>query len=822
MKSSLVKRLPWATACQVALILMGLVALARELKADNLIVNSGFESGNTNGWSAFGSSTISTTQEQAHTGAFSLLSSNRSANWNGPSINLKPLLQPGKIYRFSFWVRLQNSSSDNIQMMISQSDGSPSTQYISLDQKQATNQGWVQLSAAFSLNVTGTLNGLYLYFQCPSVATNFYLDDASIELMEVAADAPYYNLLGKVAVGQTYRLTGSVQFDHTTGDVVFMILKKTAGGVPSSTIIDQQKIFSTDGVVELQALYTPNPAEIPSELGFYFQAMQSGITFSARNLEAAAYNWKEEANSRIEQIRKSDAAIQILDAAGNPIAGVTVQARQVGHNFGFGSAVGNGLSGPPLFENTKYTNFFKSNFEWGVFGNESKYWYNEPSQGTVTYETADMMTKFCLDNGIKLRGHCLFWEAANTVQDWVKALKDDQLRAAIDNRLDNAVPHFQGKFLHWDVDNEMLHNSYYSGRLGTSIWTHMHQRARQLDGNPLLFVNEYNTLEGNDTDAYKEMVINLRKSGAPVDGVGTQGHFGSTVDPFMVYRKLSSLATLELPIWITEFDTVNSDENARADNVEALYRTAFSHAAVGGVLYWGFWANDQWRGPDAALVNADWTVNAAGQRLQALMQEWTTNTTGTTDANGRMRFRGFQGNYEIALTLPGGKTLVKSLVLYPSPSETDFRFLIDHASGWTIEAEEFDEQSGVQVEACKEGSNDLTGLKNGSYAVYRQVKLGAGAELFLARVASGTSGGRIEVHLDSLNGLLAGTCEVPATGGGQNWQTVGCLLTSTAGNHDIYLKFTGATGDLFNLNWFALKPQSRKQRIVSNPSQRQR
>jgi len=38
---------------------------------------------------------------------------------------------------------------------------------------------------------------------------------------------------------------------------------------------------------------------------------------------------------------------------------------------------------------------------------------------------------------------------------WLKGLTGDALMKAIDARLESVVPHFRGKFLHWDVNNEM-------------------------------------------------------------------------------------------------------------------------------------------------------------------------------------------------------------------------------------------------------------------------------------------------------------------------------------------------------------------------------
>src|SRR5262249_7418010 len=143
-----------------------------------------------------------------------------------------------------------------------------------------------------------------------------------------------------------------------------------------------------------------------------------------------------------------------------------------------------------------------------------------------------------------------------------------------------------------------------------------------------------------------------------------QGHFATQIiDPTILKARLDNLSALGLPICITEYDSVQSNPTNRADNLETLYRVAFSHTNVLGVLMWGFWANYHWLGADAAIVDANWTVNAAGQRYTNLLQEWTTVTNGVTDANGRFSLRGFQGDYDVALSATGQTTVTQAVVL---------------------------------------------------------------------------------------------------------------------------------------------------------------
>ncbi|WP_182904220.1 carbohydrate-binding protein, partial [Microbispora sp. H10830] len=118
------------------------------------------------------------------------------------------------------------------------------------------------------------------------------------------------------------------------------------------------------------------------------------------------------------------------------------------------------------------------------------------------------------------------------------------------------------------------------------------------------------------------------------------------------------------------------------------------------------------------------------------------------------------------------------------------------------EAETIAWESGVETEASNEGGMNVGFIDNGDYIKVKGVGFGTGATSFSARVASGAGGGKIELRRDSATGTLMGTCDVPGTGGWQTWTTVSCPVTGATGTHDLYLKFTGGSGYLFNLNWW--------------------
>ncbi|HOQ36516.1 MAG TPA: endo-1,4-beta-xylanase [Acetivibrio sp.] len=381
--------------------------------------------------------------------------------------------------------------------------------------------------------------------------------------------------------------------------------------------------------------------------------------------------WVDNTNAKIDEIRKRDIKITVVDSNNKQMEGVFVEVKQTKHAFAFGTALRRSALDDP-----NYVKYVKDHFNWAVFENETKWYSNEPTMGYVTYQEADYMYDFCQRNGIKVRGHCIFWEDETKQPPWLGWLDQNSLRIAVDNRLNSVVSHFKGKFAHWDVNNEMIHSSFFKNRLGESIWPYMFKRTKEIDPNVKVFVNN-NITTVKEADDCLAQINWLKSQGVQIDGIGVHGHFGERVDRDVVKGILDKLSVANIPIWITEYDSYTSDENRRADNLENLYRTAFSHPSVQGIFIWGFWEGAHWRGREAALVNYDWTLNQAGKRFEALMEEWTTKASGSTDNTGSFYLRGFYGEYEVTLTVPGKGKIVKRFTLNSGKGTLQQTIVID-------------------------------------------------------------------------------------------------------------------------------------------------
>ncbi|KAF7020537.1 LOW QUALITY PROTEIN: hypothetical protein CFC21_033618, partial [Triticum aestivum] len=88
--------------------------------------------------------------------------------------------------------------------------------------------------------------------------------------------------------------------------------------------------------------------------------------------------------------------------------------------------------------------------------------------------------------------HCIFWAVDRMVQKWVKDLPNDQLTAAVQGRLTSLLTRYAGRFPHYDVNNEMLHGTFFQDRLGDDINAFMFKETARLDPGAALFVNDYN------------------------------------------------------------------------------------------------------------------------------------------------------------------------------------------------------------------------------------------------------------------------------------------------------------------------------------------
>jgi glucuronoarabinoxylan endo-1,4-beta-xylanase len=169
-------------------LILGFIFLgAGFVSAQNLATDPGFETGDTTGWSAFGSPAISAQTIQVHSGSYAGLVTNRTATYMGIAQSFAGVLQSGQVYNVSAWVRLISGPGQTVYLTFQKTDDSGTT-YSQAASGTANASGWTQISGQYTLTYTGSLSVLTLYAELPNSATDaYYIDDLSVQPVSVTS-----------------------------------------------------------------------------------------------------------------------------------------------------------------------------------------------------------------------------------------------------------------------------------------------------------------------------------------------------------------------------------------------------------------------------------------------------------------------------------------------------------------------------------------------------------------------------------------------------------------------------------------------------------
>ncbi|RPI00961.1 MAG: T9SS C-terminal target domain-containing protein [Calditrichaeota bacterium] len=379
--------------------------------------------------------------------------------------------------------------------------------------------------------------------------------------------------------------------------------------------------------------------------------------------------WREAALARIEQIRKGDLTIKVVNKQGQPIRNARVTADMIRHEFGFGTAIATHWFLTSTADAKTYREKLQDltgdgrSFNMVVFENALKWDAWESDWEGDKNDVVDII-EWLRSNYIRIRGHCLVWPGTAYLPDKINQNLDnpDYLRDVIYDHIFEEAGHagVQGAIEEWDVINEMIHNKTLENAFGTQdIYKDWLDWAHEADPAAILYINEYSVISsgGQDTatqTAYKTLLQNLITQGAPIGGLGMQGHMGANfTPPEQVLRVFDQFVDLGLRMSITEYDAVGADKTIAADYMRDILIASFSHPGMTNFLMWGFWDGAHWF-DDAPIFNKDWTLKPSGEAfIEWVFKKWWTNADGLTDAQGAFTTRAFYGDYKITATVEG-------------------------------------------------------------------------------------------------------------------------------------------------------------------------
>jgi GH35 family endo-1,4-beta-xylanase len=412
---------------------------------------------------------------------------------------------------------------------------------------------------------------------------------------------------------------------------------------------------------------------------FLLVVLLSSITVFAQD------NWQADANARIEQHRKENVVITVVQN-GNVVDGATVELRMLRNECLFGSNIFMWERCNSDATNDAYKKQYADLYNFATFG---FYWWSyESVKDSPQYDYSERVAEWCAKNGVRTKGHPLAWNTADP--SWAKSIDDDELYRRQMERITKCVERFRGKIEVWDVINEVTNwNRDECLRNGPRMSGLMKQHtpveytkacfaaARKANPSAVLLINDYDT-----SAKYVELIGKVVDTdGKPLyDAVGIQSHMHSgvwdnktiwdTCERFAKFGKplhfteLTILSTTEKFDWgkKTPTETTDDGERKQRDDVVRVYTMLFSHPSVEAITWWDFSDQGAWMNSPAGMLRKDMSPKPAYDALRKLIKEtWSTNETQKTDNTGTTKLRAFRGDYSATVTLPNGTKREKAV-----------------------------------------------------------------------------------------------------------------------------------------------------------------
>jgi endo-1,4-beta-xylanase len=433
------------------------------------------------------------------------------------------------------------------------------------------------------------------------------------------------------------------------------------------------------------ANYGPVPVAIPKTIA-------DGFAYYYPGRGDAKAAWRTAALARIEANRKGNMTVRVVDKAGKPVPGATVKITQTQTPFVWGTAtsaislvckvdVGDSAMPCPKLDQLdrkpvstadfrKLRKELLQNFNGASFYNDLKWpeWYYDKPLALAGIA-------WMKRNKLPLvRGHNLIWPAFEPDYQMPRDLINrtttpTAATKVIADHFKDELTTLRGQVTEWDVVNEPFNNYDIQGRvaspnvkavkglLGPSAVATWFKDARRLDPKALIFLNDFGIFENfNPTKQANDVALvkYIKSLGAPIDGIGFQGHFGASGPVFKdMQRVIDDFSPLVKTFSVTEFDFETLDPKLQADLMGDVMTFVYGQPKFNQFQMWGFWEGDHWLG-SAPIYNRDWSLKPSGVVWQALTRKtWRTNTSGVSSAAGVLSRKAFYGIYKISVTVAG-------------------------------------------------------------------------------------------------------------------------------------------------------------------------
>jgi len=407
---------------------------------------------------------------------------------------------------------------------------------------------------------------------------------------------------------------------------------------------------------------------------------------------------KKRIEKNIEQYRKGNALIEIIDKDGKPVSSAEIHIQQQSHEFLFGCnlfALGQ-LKTAQL--NRRYETAFANLFNSATV---PFYWGNlEPRKGKINFKEGssqvwrrpapDELVKWCNEHHIKPKGHALMYSKNMFMPDWTNKNNPKKFLKQGHKHMAGIAKRYGDTFPIWDVANEEIPRIRHLDqwhKVPDDYLEWCFQEAEDLfPKNVKMLYNDGTEEVHKNTDEYKALFSRLESRNLKVDGMGIQFHIydrqsmldGKLYPPMELFNAYDQLSQMKIPLYITEITIPGKGENGaefQGKIVESLYRLWFSTPYMAGITWWNLGDGTAFEEENKALgglIDEEMNPKPAYLALDKLINhDWKTNETVNTNSSGKVNFRGFHGKYLLSISANG----IKKEIPFEIKSEEDLSHL---------------------------------------------------------------------------------------------------------------------------------------------------
>lgn len=221
---------------------------------DNSGLATDFEDGGLDGWSSRAGATVANSTADAHSGAHSLLVTNRTHAYDGPQINVSNKMYNGSLYAISVWVKLDPTATaaDTIRVSLQTTLAGTTSFHTVVNNTPIPLNTWVLLSIPqYNMAFAYDPGQAFLYVESNSGTQSFYIDDFKLSFvppLTIQTDIP--------SIFQTFADFFPVGAEIDTSDLSgahAQLLTKHFNSIVSGNDMKWSSVEATEGVFNYTA-----------------------------------------------------------------------------------------------------------------------------------------------------------------------------------------------------------------------------------------------------------------------------------------------------------------------------------------------------------------------------------------------------------------------------------------------------------------------------------------------------------------------------------------------------------------------------------------